>query len=60
MYDKEKDNIPEVIITPVGFSRVNDDVEIDREFMITMFMKDLDLLEERIKAGDLIIDDLPF
>jgi len=49
MYDKEKDNIPEVIITPVGFSRVNDDVEIDREFMITMFMKDLDLLEEKLK-----------
>lgn len=60
MYDKEKDNIPKVLITPVAFQRVDDDLEIDKEFMITMFMQDIDLLEQKLKSGEFIINDLPF
>lgn len=60
MYDKEKDNIPDVLITPVAFQRVDDDLEIDKEFMITMFMQDIDLLEQKLKSGEFIINDLPF
>ncbi len=63
MEDKEKE-IPEVIITPVAFQRVNDEVELDREFMLTMFSNDLDLLEEKIRKnneeGIDNIEDLPF
>lgn len=60
--DKEN-KIPEVIITPVAFQRVNDEVEIDREFMLTMFSNDLDLLEEKIRKNNeerVNIEDLPF
>jgi hypothetical protein len=57
--DEEKD-FPEVIITPVAFQRVNDEVEIDREFMLTMFSNDLDLLEEKIRKNGNSIEDLPF
>ncbi len=63
MEDKEKE-IPEVIITPVAFQRVNDEVELDREFMLTMFSNDLDLLEKKIRKnneeGIDNIEDLPF
>ena len=60
--DKEN-KIPEVVITPVAFQRVNDEVEIDREFMLTMFSNDLDLLEEKIRKNNeegVGIEDLPF
>ena len=57
--DEEKD-FAEVIITPVAFQRVNDEIEIDREYMLTMFSKDLDLLEEKIRNNDNNLEDLPF
>lgn len=60
--DKEN-KIPEVVITPVAFQRVNDEVEIDREFMLTMFSNDLDLLEEKIRKNNeegVDSEDIPF
>ena len=65
--DKEN-KIPEVVITPVALLRVNDEVEIDREYMLTMFSNDLDLLEKKIRKNNeegvdtYVIDyeDLPF
>ena len=56
----EEKEIPEVIITPVAFSRVNDEVELDKEYMLTLFSNDLDSLEEKIRKNNNNIEDLPF